>query len=409
MLLRLLRLIRGYVGFSVHGKYPERFLNITSRNGVRLWEVQRHGDGLTACMYRRDYLHIRPLAYKAGVRLKIQHKGGMPELISRHRDRAGILIGACAFILTVFVMSLFIWSIDVTGLETVSETQMRAILKEHGLYVGAFKPGLDYQHIARDILIERHEIGWMAVNVSGSYASVEIKEEALPPKVENIDSPCNIKAKCDGQIVRIEAREGKTLIPEGSGVIKGQLIVSGVIPLEQSGNLLVHADARVVARTKRQARFSMPEETVVLRPNGEVVEQNCVTLFGLRLPYHVGAVHSPYSATDSRMEASAPLGVTLPIGVETVRVSALKNTEQTITQESAKELLTRESELYETFSLSMCTVEQREFRWEYTDGVYALDVTYTCLEDIAYEDEIGTDANTDTTRYELPTESDQER
>ena len=41
MLLRLLRFFRGWVSFTVSGKYPERFLNITARKNIRLWDVQR--------------------------------------------------------------------------------------------------------------------------------------------------------------------------------------------------------------------------------------------------------------------------------------------------------------------------------------------------------------------------------
>ena len=394
MLLTILRWLRGSVRFSISGRYPERFINITSRNSIRLWEVQRREEDFSACMYRADYRRIRPLARGAGVRLRLSGKHGLPELLRRYRDRAGVLFGMCAFILAVFFMSLFIWSVDITGLETISETDMRALLRERGLYVGAFKPGLDDQRIARDIQIERREIGWMAINISGSYASVEIKEGTPAPTLKDTTTPCNIKAERDGQILRIEAHEGKTLLTEGSGVIEGQLVVSGVVPLELSGNLLVHADARVIARTTRQATFSMPAQTVVLRPDDETAERGSLMLFGLRLPYRFGAVHSPYEAVERRMASPAPLGVTLPVGVMTERVTALQNTETAVDEASAKELLTRESELYETFSLPDCTVEAREFSFRREEDAYTLHVTYTCIEDVACAEPIGTDENT---------------
>ena len=64
-------------------------------------------------------------------------------MIGRYRGRVGVVIGACAFLVSVFVMSLFIWSVDITGCQTVSRTQMLADLREQGLYVGAFKPLID--------------------------------------------------------------------------------------------------------------------------------------------------------------------------------------------------------------------------------------------------------------------------
>ena len=143
MLLRLLRFFRGWVSFTVSGKYPERFLNITARKNIRLWDVQRKDGGFTACMYRSDYRRIRPVARGAGVTLRIYKKNGLPGMIGRYRGRVGVVIGACAFLVSVFVMSLFIWSVDITGCQTVSRTQMLSDLREQGLYVGAFKPLLD--------------------------------------------------------------------------------------------------------------------------------------------------------------------------------------------------------------------------------------------------------------------------
>ncbi len=404
MLLDLLRMVRGSVEFSVSGKYPERFINITSRHRVRLWHVHRSEDHFTACMYRSDYRKIRPLARGAGVRLRVIDKNGLPTMLFRYRERVGILIGLCAFVLSIFVMSLFVWSIDVTGLETLSRSQMNDVLREHGLYIGAFKPSLDVQKLSRDVMIERHEIGWMAVNLTGSYASVEIKEEATPPEVDDIYSPCNVKARSDGVIVRIEAAEGETVVMEGSGVIEGQLIVSGIRTDEQGTHRLVHADARVMARTTRQASFSMPEQMKLLRPNGEVAERRMLDILGLRLPYRVGSVDSPNTVSNADTEVPAPLGITLPIGVVTDHVSALSEEEFTLDDNSAKELLMREAQLYETFALQHCTIEARDFRLRHDKGVYTLHATYTCVEDIAYSDPIGTDENTDFTPYVAPTE-----
>ncbi len=404
MLLGLLRYIRGYVRFTISGRYPERFLNITSRCGIRLWDVQRRGECFTACMYRSDYRRIRVTAHKAGVKLRHSEKGGLPDFVSRYRDRVGIVIGGCAFILTVFVMSMFVWSIDITGLDRVSYIEMKEELREQGLYIGAFKPMLDVQRIARNILLENHDVGWMAVNLQGSYASVEIKEEAPAPEVTDIYAPCNIKAKRDGVILRIEALEGSTEIEEGSGVIEGQLLISGVMGDEQGTSRLVHADARILARTTREASFSVEEQQNDLQPSGEFTERQSLMLFGLHLPYRFGRVDSPYAAVESFTDSPSPLGTTLPVGITTERVNALSYEERLMDENSAKELLEKQSQLYELFSLSDCTVEDRAYTLTDDNGVFTLRVTYTCIEDIAYSDPIGTDENTDLSRYVLPTE-----
>lgn len=389
MLLRFLRFLRGYVRFTVSGRYPERFINITARRGVRLWDVLRGEGGFSACMYRADYLRIRPLARGAGVRLRLTAKSGLPEYAARYRDRVGVMIGACAFLMTVFVMSQFIWSVDVTGLETLSRSEMLSILRDQGLYVGAFKPTVNAQEIARSVLLEHTEVGWMAVNLTGSYASVEVKEESPAPDVPDHSTPCNVKARSDGRILRIEAGEGKTVIAEGSGVIAGQLIVSGVVDSEQSGARLVHAQARVIAETQHEASFSVPEVLTGFAPDGETAQRQYALLFGLRLPYRFGAVHSPASVEISHAQAPAPLGVSLPVRCVTESVYALAPYERKLDQNSAEELLKQQSALYECFSLSECRVTGRRYSLTRKDDCYTLHAVYTCEEDIALEEPIG--------------------
>ena len=229
MLLGFIRYMRGYVRFTVRGRFPERFLNITAKKGIRVWDAARHGETISAAMYMTDYLAIRPVARASGVRLSVDGRCGLPTWAEKWKSRAGIFVGVFVFILTVFIMSLFIWSVDITGLETLSESEMRSLLSSHGLYIGAFKPAVDFGSVSRAVMLDESKVGWMAVNVTGSYASVEIKEEVTAPDIPDIKQPCNVKASRDAVIITINAGEGDVLLKEGSGVVEGQLIVSGVM------------------------------------------------------------------------------------------------------------------------------------------------------------------------------------
>lgn len=391
MLLRFLRYLRGYVRFTVIGRYPERFLNIALHHRLRIWDIERARDTLSACMYMRDYRSVRRYARKAGVRLKLSEKKGLPRLLSRYSDRTGLLFGAAAFVATIFVMSLFVWSIDITGLDTISESEMRRMLKENGVCVGAFLPTLDDSTVSRSVMLCDPRVGWMAVNVTGSYISVEIKEESPSPEVEDLSKPCNVKARRDGRILRVEAEQGRCDLKEGSGVVEGQVIVSGVLEDQRGGLRLVHAKASVIAETTYHAEFSIPNSIRVYHPTGEVKDRLSADLFGLDLPLTISGVHTVDMLSDEIDESPAPLDVTLPISLNTKRLYALEVQERRLDNNSAKELLLKESRLYELFTLSPCTVLRREFDFSTTDDGFKLSVDYTCSEDIAVQDGIGTE------------------
>ena len=404
MLLDALRYIRGYVSFTVRGRFPERFINITTKKGIRVWGVTRGGDSFTACMYMADYRHIRTAARSAGVRLSIEEKLGLPTAAKKWRGRSGVFIGVFVFILTVFVMSQFIWCVEITGLESVSESEMRSLLSSHGLYIGACKIGLDYTGVSRAVMLDESKVGWMAVNVTGSYASVEIKEEATAPEIPDIKEPCNVKASHDGTIIRINAAEGDILLKEGSGVVKGQLVVSGVMDDLMGGVRLVRANAEIIAETVYEAEFSVPESYFALMPTGETGERQSLYLLGLRLPLTVDTVGSQFQAVSDRLYSLSPLDTALPVGLIRETAAALYETQIQLNDYSAEELLVRYSQLYELFTLSRCRVKERTADFSHSGGEYKLRVKYTCEEDIAYQEVIGTDEGT--YRLRLPAKPD---
>ena len=57
--LMILRMIRGYVDFSVSGKYPERFLNSAFKSGVKIWSQKSSGGKVTGKMYACLFLYIK--------------------------------------------------------------------------------------------------------------------------------------------------------------------------------------------------------------------------------------------------------------------------------------------------------------------------------------------------------------
>lgn len=391
MLLQILRFLRGYARFTVRGRFPERFINIALKNRIRLWDVEKSEESLSACMYTRDYLRVRRFARGCGVRLRVKERKGLPTLLRRYSDRTGLVIGAAAFVITVFVMSLFIWSIEITGLESIGESEMRALLAENGLAVGAFRPALDHDTVSRAVMLADKRVGWMAVNVTGSYVSVEVKEESPAPEVEDVTTPCNVTARRDGRILRINAEQGLTAVKEGSGVVEGQVIVGGVMEDKTGGARFVHAKAEVIAETAYHADFRVPESVVIHTPTGEMRKRLTADLFGIRLPLTVGGVSTVDVLSDEREEAPSPLGVMLPAGLLTREMYALEEREKQLNNHSAKELLIKEARLYEVFTLSSCTVTDRKYRFSESENGYALSADLTCAEDIAVQEEINVD------------------
>lgn len=396
MLLNILRWLKGYVCFKITGKFPERFINIVTKSGLTIWNTGRRNGELYACMYVRDYKAIRPLAKKSRVRLKVTKRVGSPFFVSKYKNRVGVLIGAFVFVLVIFLMSNFVWTIEITGLQTISEARLRQVLSDNGLYIGAYIPSKSFKIIGRDTMLELDDIGWMSINVIDSHASVEIKEKAQSPKVDNYHQPANVKAERDGLILRINVAEGEAFFDSGSAVVKDQLLVSCVVEDMLGGVTLVRANAEVIAQTHRDMIFTV-DKTQPRFFYDEPKNRYTFDLLGVRIPVSFSFADEKENLVRYKTESVLLFDTVLPLSVKTQSLYKRSQITDTITENEAKEILLSYSSLYEAFELSDCLVTDRAYDFSESDSQFILTTSFTCEEDIAYQQDINIE-NADTER-----------
>ena len=403
MLLDFIRWLQGFVQFQIFGKYPERFINIVTKNGLSIWGTNKTGDILHARMYVRDYKRIRPYAKKSRVRLKIKSKHGLPFYIRRYKHRVGVLLGVFVFILVVSAMSRFVWTIDIVGLETVSQAQLLSVLKDNGLYIGAYKPSLSFTQISRKTMLELDDIAWMSINVLDSHASVELKEKAKSPKVDDYHQPANVKATRDGLIESINTLQGEAFFEAGSAVVKDQMIVSGVVEDKLGGVSLVRANAEVIAKTNRKVSFSLDKEHEHYEFIEPVVRRN-LDIFNLSVPVTFSFAKSPDSVVRQNTDNLYLFDTNLPVSIQSTRIYEKQRFSKKLDEKTAQSILKKQAYVFESFALSNCEAIARDFDYSQTDSQYVLEVTYTCREDIAYQQDI--DIENMTIERVLPTQDE---
>lgn len=229
-LINIIRYIKGYVQFNATGGFPERFINLCNVYGIRIWNLEPSMGCIRASVSAANFMKLRKAAKNSGVKIRITNKCGLPFLIRKHRNRMILAIGAIFFLVFIFIMNQFVWIIEVTGTQAVSHEEIIHTAAEYGLYNGAFVPTLDEAAISRSCVnYFKNKIVWMAVNIKGSKAVIEVRDFKKEREDTTYGEPCNIVADFDGKIISIETHNGKSEITEGIGVKKGDLLISGVI------------------------------------------------------------------------------------------------------------------------------------------------------------------------------------
>ena len=383
MLLKFFRYIKGYVAFTASGKFPERFLNAAAVNKLNLWDAYPSKGKITAKMAASDYKRARPIAKRAGLKLKINYKRGIPFFVKKHSSRIGLPIGALLGTVLLIVLSQFIWTVDITGAKTVSDSRIREVLAENGVYPGAFKWTIDVLDSQRAVQMELDELSWVSINNLGCKSTADVREKAKKSEAPKSQSPCNIKADSDGVITKIIAENGFSAVEEGSGVKQGDLLVSGVLPTGQDSIRFVRAEAEVYADVNSKLELKIPKQYYYYSVNENKTDRNELNFLWLSIPANLNFTAYPQSvSTGNRVNLNVN-GNALPLGITTQSTRELHNTAVTLNREKAQQTFEKAMLLYEAFENPSATVKNREIKITEDETSFSLICGYTFNRNIA--------------------------
>lgn len=246
----VLNFLRGSVQVEIECACPERVLNLCAVEEIAFWDLQWLSPiALRLRVTRRGWRALREVCTRADAQASRLRERGAPQLLLRLRTRYALLAALALFALLLFGGNLFIWSFEVTGNETVpTETILRA-LEKCGVAVGSQGLKIHQEDVRNRALLELPDVAWLAVNVRGCVAHVQVVERKRPPAVVQESQVCNVVARREGLVTRVQALDGKAVAAPGSVVTEGELLISGVADSERSGLRLLHGMGEVWART----------------------------------------------------------------------------------------------------------------------------------------------------------------
>ena len=275
-----LYLALGYTDIRMAQEAVKEFLNLANRCGCPLLNMRMQENTAVVRVYMRDEKKILSCLQSCGIKAEVLRRRGLPALWNRYCHRIGILGGCILFFLVLNIAPLFVWEINVTGLEKLSREYVMELLEQEGVYIGAFSPSIDRRAVYTNILRASEDISWLSVNIRGSSANVEIVEREYTPVTKRMADAANIIADKDGVIVDAEVKNGRLSVQKGEVVQKGALLVSGVYDTKKMGTRYVYADAAVYAVVSDEYCIQIPLENTKRVYGEETVQQMSLKMFG---------------------------------------------------------------------------------------------------------------------------------
>ena len=259
MLQHVVNLLKGEVTGRVESGFPERVLNLCAEYGITFWDLNWESPvAFTFTMARRDWKRLRKLSRRIDCDMTAVEWKGTPFFLGRLRHRYGlwVTLGVC---LTALVYgSFFIWDFQVEGNVKVSEEEILRALERHGVRFGTYGYAVDSPELRNYILLEIPELSYIAVNVKGCRAYVQVRERIPSPEIISKREPGNTVAAKDALITAIQPWDGEKQELPGSMVTEGQLLISGVVENDFAGVRYLRGMGKVYGRTWYTLRCQVP-------------------------------------------------------------------------------------------------------------------------------------------------------
>ena len=252
----------------VTGEETLRFVNLCRNNGIELRHLVRRENAIQMEIDAENFKKLRPLVRKTHVKIHILNRHGPAFFFYRHKRRWWFLLGMTVFAGMIYILSLFVWKIDIDGNRKYTDALILQALAQMDVKTGCRKSEIDLPEIEEELRIMYNEITWVSASIAGTKLQIELREGDLKisessgggqtgnvkrvenrennPKTQNgeseTDLPANLVADEDAIITNLVVRRGTVAVRYGDEVKKGDVLIEGKVYIYNEDETLKKVD-----------------------------------------------------------------------------------------------------------------------------------------------------------------------
>lgn len=252
----------------VTGEGTLRFVNLCRNNGIELRHLVRRENAIQMEIDAENFKKLRPLVRKTHVKIHILNRHGPAFFFYRHKRRWWFLLGMTVFAGMIYILSLFVWQIDIDGNRKYTDALILQALAQMDVKTGCRKSEIDLPEIEEELRIMYNEITWVSASIAGTKLQIELREGDLKisessgggqtgnvkrvenrennPKTQNgeseTDLPANLVADEDAIITNLVVRRGTVAVRYGDEVKKGDVLIEGKVYIYNEDETLKKVD-----------------------------------------------------------------------------------------------------------------------------------------------------------------------
>lgn len=380
-------MIFGYTDYIVTAD-AQPFFNEILKQNIPASKITRSNEEISLRVPVGSIKKFQRMCLEKNFNYKIIEKKGSFFLIQKILKRPGIIAGFLICCIAFSVLSNVVIKLDVLTDDPLIEKKIIQALESEGITVGTYIPNINYTQTERAVRRKVDEVSWVGISQNGSGLVLSIMENIESEEKFHNRLPSNLVCVENGVIEKLEVLDGQVVIGVGSGVSKGDVIVSGEIINSKSqwidGKEVVDTKisyarsiGKVYGTFERTMVFTQPFEERVEITSLNEKEIKYLNVFSANIPLFFNMPQGYYKSSSNYSPLPKIFGLQLPLGITSVSLTEYDFLTKQLTQQQAEQSVAHQAFDYETNFLKNYEIKDRESTVTTDENGVTMTVHYT--------------------------------
>lgn len=384
-----------YRRYSIKANNNSKLYKILHENRIYADNIREKNDVLILEIPFYYHKNLLKACNDNGFDIKTTGEGDLIKAFRRIIGRPALVIAFLVFGLLILYLKDIVLRIDVITDNEEIKNRVIHVLDEEGVHAGTYIPDIELVNVERTLKQRVSGISWAGISRKGNSLVIDIVETI--PKVEGSYSrfPSNLVASENAVIEKITLLDGQLLISNGSGVKKGDIVISGKVETKSSKWVNGKEETKTMVRYtrsmgtvegtfERTMTFQQKLDDIIKSETGEVYKQRYLHLFSADIPLFIKQRVGNYY-TRTKLSCPTVFDTTLPLGIRTVTFNEYDYVPVKYTKEEAFSLAEEKVKKYELNFLKDYEIKDKTEKKTDNDNTVTITVTYKLYGNICEE------------------------
>lgn len=388
-------MVFGTVKYKIIGDGYSKIYNFIMKNNIPCSEMSEQKGVLYVNIGVGHRKNFEQAVISNNCEYSVMEKKGLFFKLQKLFRRKGLVLGIIFMMAAIFYLSNIIFKIEILSDDPKIKKEIISVLKENGVKSGSFIPSINCTQLERELKKKVSGISWAGISKMDSTFVIDIVKKIDKPEYRKFRMPSNLVSKYNAVIDKVDLLDGQLVKTVGSGVVRGDIIVSGTVVTEKvyykDGKEMKDISTRYARSTgkiygtfKQKKTFFQPFTDTKQIISNETVEKKSLKIFDLYIPFYMQEDGVKY-IEESSVSNFSFLGIELPIGLRNSKLTEYHNETYTYTKNEARDLANSKVSKYETNFLKKYKIEKAKRTEKVTKKGVKVTVEYTLYGDICEE------------------------